>query len=127
MSSAADRAKVRFTESIGPFGVPPHLAWAMLLLDTPAPMRDLAERLRCDRSYITGLADELEGRGLITRVPGDDRRVKLLALTRAGTKLRDRIARRVGEQALVMERLTDAERRQLDRLLARLVQDTQSP
>jgi hypothetical protein len=44
-------------------------------------MRMLADRLACERSYITGLADQLEERGLVTRATGEDRRVKLLALT----------------------------------------------
>lgn len=119
--SVADKAKAWFAESVEPFGLPPHLARAILFLDTPAPMRGLAEQLRCDRSYITGLADELEDRGLITRVPGEDRRVKLLALTPAGIELRDRVAEAVGENALVMQRLDEAERARLERLLVRLV------
>ena len=35
-------------------------ARAIVRLGEPASMRDLADRLSCDRSYIAGLADELE-------------------------------------------------------------------
>ena len=68
------------------------------MLTKPAPMRDLAERLACDQSYITNLADQVEDRGLVCRVPGDDRRVKLLQLTPAGEKLRDEISEAVAER-----------------------------
>ncbi|MDP9224300.1 MAG: MarR family transcriptional regulator, partial [Actinomycetota bacterium] len=57
-------------------------ALALLRLEQPRPMRDLAERLRCDASNITGIVDRLETRGLVKRqVDGADRRVKNLVLT----------------------------------------------
>ncbi|MBW3630045.1 MAG: MarR family transcriptional regulator, partial [Gemmatimonadetes bacterium] len=63
---------------------------ALLALAEAAPMRSLAGQLRCDASNVTGLADRLEVRGLVTRVGQQgDRRVKLLALTDAGRALRD--------------------------------------
>src|SRR6266542_4968938 len=90
-----DKAKADFAEIVATLGLPVHLARAVLMLTTPAPMRDLAERLACDRSYITNLADQLEERGLVTRIPGEDRRVKLLQLTPAGVALRDRKSTRL--------------------------------
>src|SRR5438309_2199601 len=55
----------------------------------PLPMRRLADTLACDASNVTGLVDRLESRGLVRRVPStDDRRVKVLQLTPAGTRLR---------------------------------------
>lgn len=117
----ADRSKATFAEAVTPYGLPVHLARAILLLDSPAPMRALSEHLACDRSYITGLADQLEERGLITRTPGQDRRVKLLTLTEAGQQLRDELSEAVAEQSLVLRRLNDSEREALEPLLERLL------
>jgi DNA-binding MarR family transcriptional regulator len=46
----------------------------------------------------------------VTRVPGEDRRVKLLELTEAGAALRKQLSEAVAERALVLRRLSDAER-----------------
>jgi DNA-binding MarR family transcriptional regulator len=119
----ADKAKQDFASSAAECGLPVHLARAVLMLDHPAPMRDLAERLACDRSYITNLADSMEARGLVTRVPGKDRRVKLLQLTASGKALRQQLSADVGRRALVLRRLSDAERRTLEPLLERLLGD----
>src|SRR5712691_8636514 len=55
----------------------------------PIPMGRLAETLACDASNVTGLVDRLESRGLVRRQPSSaDRRVKVLDLTPAGTRLR---------------------------------------
>ncbi|HEX6031825.1 MAG TPA: MarR family transcriptional regulator [Tepidiformaceae bacterium] len=67
------------------------LAHALRLLDPgePLAMSEVARRLACDASNVTGLADRLEKRGLIERQSAaDDRRVKTLALTPAGIELR---------------------------------------
>ena len=55
----------------------------------PVPMGQLAETLSCDASNVTGLVDRLEARGLIRRRSSSaDRRVKVLELTPAGSRLR---------------------------------------
>ncbi len=118
-----EQATADFAATVGPMGLPASLARAIVLLTTPAPMHELAGRLRCDRSYITCLADQLEERGLVTRVPGVDRRVKLLALTETGMALRDQIARAVAERNMILLRLTDDEREALAPLLERLYGD----
>lgn len=120
----ADQAKLDFAEAVAPFGLPVHLARAILRLGAPAPMGDLAEHLACDRSYITGLADKLEERGLLTRVPGDDRRVKLLQLTDEGQDLRDLISAAVTERSRVLRNLDDDQRRTLEPLLQALLDRT---
>jgi DNA-binding MarR family transcriptional regulator len=119
----AERAKSEFADTVLPFGIPVHLARAILMLDRPAPMRILADRLACDRSYITGLADQLEERGLVARATGEDRRVKLLALTESGLSLRNQISQAVAEQSLVLRRLSESERKTLAPLLERLLSD----
>lgn len=68
-------------------------ARALLLLDpdAPRPMSEMANTLHCDRSNVTGIIDRLEARGLVERRPGEhDRRVKVLVLTAAGRKARER-------------------------------------
>jgi DNA-binding MarR family transcriptional regulator len=116
-----EQAKVDFAATVAAFGLPVPLARAIVLLTTPAPMSELAEQLACDRSYITNLADQLEQRGLITRVPGNDRRVKLLALTDAGLAMRDQISEAVAENNMILRRLTGVERQTLAPLLERLL------
>ena len=52
-------------------------------------MSRLADTLSCDASNVTGLVDRLESRGLVRRQPSaEDRRVKVLQLTPAGSRLR---------------------------------------
>lgn len=60
--------------------------------DTPVAMRSAAERMFCDPSNVTFLADRLEEKGLVERRPNPtDRRVKLLVLTPEGEDLRARL------------------------------------
>lgn len=117
----AEQAKADFAEIVAPFGLPVHLARAVLMLETPAPMRDLADQLACDRSYVTNLADQLEDRGLVERVPGEDRRVKLLSLTKSGLALRAEISSAIAERSMVLQRLTDSQRKALAPLLEALL------
>jgi DNA-binding MarR family transcriptional regulator len=55
-------------------------------------MRSLADAWGCDASNATWIVDRLEARDLVERreQPGD-RRVKLVVLTSAGVKIRDRL------------------------------------
>ena len=123
MIHVTEQAKADFVEIAASLGLPVHLARAVVLLSTPAPMRDLADQLACDRSYITGIADQLEDRGLVERVPGTDRRVKLLQLTRKGATMRNRISDTVADRALILRRLDDDQRKALRPLLEALLQD----
>jgi DNA-binding MarR family transcriptional regulator len=119
----ARRAMDDFGATVGQLGLPVHLARAIVLLSKPAPMRDLADRLQCDRSYVTSLADQLEERGLVARMVGEDRRVKLLSLTNAGLAMRDRISAAVAEHSIMLRRLSDTERRRLAPMLEKLLRD----
>src|SRR5215207_7088302 len=68
--------------------------------------RELAGRLRCDPSWVTSLADDLERRGLAERTADpSDRRVKVLRLTGEGAGVRDRLAEAVARESTVMRRL----------------------
>ncbi|WP_394434425.1 MarR family winged helix-turn-helix transcriptional regulator [Streptomyces sp. SGAir0957] len=56
-----------------------------LLALEPLPMRQIAHRLKCEPSNITGIVDRLEARELVERRPSPgDRRVKVAAPTQEG-------------------------------------------
>ena len=64
----------------------------------PAPMSALACGLSCDASNVTGIVDRLEARGLVERRSDDrDRRVKKLALTEDGIRVRRQVLTRLHE------------------------------
>jgi DNA-binding MarR family transcriptional regulator len=86
-----------------------------------SPMRDLADRWRCDPSYVTSLADALEARGLVERRPHpSDRRVKMIVLTPKGIVVRDRAFDRLAERLPALSALTSAEQRTLRDLLRKI-------
>ena len=73
-------------------GVPAFFLKALHLLDHPMAMKDLGRRMHCDPSFVTGIADMLEKRGLAFREPDPaDRRVKRLVLTPAGEDLKRQV------------------------------------
>lgn len=89
----------------------------------PIPMGQLAETLACDASNVTGLVDRLESRGLVRRRPSaEDRRVKVLVLTPAGSRLRALLLHRMTAPPAAFERLSLRERQELVRILRRLVE-----
>jgi DNA-binding MarR family transcriptional regulator len=119
----AEQLKADFADSIAPFELSVPAARALLLLDEPAPMRVLSDRLACDQSYITRIADELEGRGYIQRTPGTDRRVQMLSLTDDGSRARDSLYTAVTADNRVLLNLNRAERKALERALKQLRPD----
>ena len=89
----------------------------------PVAMGRLAETLACDASNVTGLVDRLESRGLIVRrASADDRRVKVIALTPTGTRLRTQLHKRMSDPPDPFRRLSAAEQRTLVRILERLLE-----
>jgi len=88
----------------------------------PVAMGRLAQTLSCDASNITGLVDRLESRGLVRREPSEsDRRVKVLALTPAGSRLRAMLVQRISAPPVILSRLSMREQRELVRILSRLL------
>jgi DNA-binding MarR family transcriptional regulator len=107
---------------LAPYGLSLKHNWALHALDEPMPMGALAERLGIDASYVTTIADQLEERGLIERQPHpSDRRVKSLALTPEGRRLREELAAALWTEVPLLDALTPAEREELRRLLAKSI------
>lgn len=118
---AMDRARENFQEVAAEFDLTAPQARALLYLGAAAPMRALADHLSCDASNITGIADRLQTRGLVTRGEADkDRRVKLLELTPEGLKVRAQVENRLRETSPFMAGLSDSERATLQELLSKI-------
>jgi DNA-binding MarR family transcriptional regulator len=103
-------------------------AGALLQLDPerPIPMSGLAGALMCDASNVTGIVDRLEDRGLVERRSAPhDRRIKMLALTPAGARVRRQLDARLGSPPPGLTALSPADQRALRDLL-RLAVEHQS-
>jgi DNA-binding MarR family transcriptional regulator len=83
----------------------------------------IGERLRIDRTTMVSLIDDLERAGHVKRERNpDDRRAYVITLTTAGKKAQARAEQAVDAHALeFFGRLSEPERQELHRLLARLV------
>jgi DNA-binding MarR family transcriptional regulator len=114
----------RFLIAASELALHPAQAGALLQLASPLPMNELAARLGCDNSNVTGLIDRLEARGLVTRQSSfHDRRVKHVVLTDSGRRMRERMLDRVAQPTPGFERLSIDEQRQLADLLRRILDD----
>lgn len=73
-------------------------AGALRHLDRPYSMREFADAIHCDASYVTILTDRLDALGLVERIPdSNDRRVRQLVLTEKGEQTRRALTERVLE------------------------------
>ncbi|MGW0709926.1 MarR family winged helix-turn-helix transcriptional regulator [Streptomyces sp. NPDC002643] len=89
----------------------------------PLPMRQLAQKLRCEPSNVTGIVDRLEGRGLVERRPDpNDRRVKLAAATAEGRKVARSLRDSLDFAREPLAGLSDRERESLRDLLRRMLE-----
>jgi DNA-binding MarR family transcriptional regulator len=117
----AQRLEDGFAAHAAELGLSAAQAKLLLALD-PAqalPMRMLAERLPYDPSNLTGVADKLEERGAVQRRPDPrDRRVKGLAITTEGARLRQAFWRRLTGDPGPLGHLTHAQLTRLRDLLA---------
>jgi DNA-binding MarR family transcriptional regulator len=105
-------------------GLRPAAMGALRTLDRPRAMSEIASVLHCDNSNVTGIVDGLEEKGLVTRQPAaHDRRVKLIALTAEGRRVRTRLTRAIEKPPAWVERLSAVDQRALHDLLERAVAD----
>jgi len=117
-----DRLRVGFEATAAAFDLSVAQAKALrhVAAAGPVPMRDLACRLRCDASNVTGIIDRLERRGLVERrASPSDRRIKSLVATRKGDEVARALWIEVRARALTLMHLSDDERAMLVSLLRR--------
>jgi DNA-binding MarR family transcriptional regulator len=123
-----DRAHRIFGATTAELELAPAQAVALQELEAERPisMRELAERLRCHPSNITGLVDRLEARGLVERRPDPrDRRVKGLALTPTGEQVRLRLHKLLHAAPACVSHLPETDQVKLYELLLKIVNHTQ--
>jgi DNA-binding MarR family transcriptional regulator len=102
------------------FDLSPPQSLVLRLLDEPRPMSELAQLMRCDNSNLTGIIDRLSERGLVERIQAEgDRRVRLIAPTREGRRLREELNRRLAEPPAPLTELEAADQAALRDILAR--------
>ena len=109
------------------FGLTAPQSYLLIQLDpaTPLTMVALAAAKDCDPSNITGLVDKLEAKGYIQRRPDPhDRRVKMIVLTDAGSKVRARVLARLSEPPPSVALLSQTDKKTLCRILKALVEDS---
>jgi DNA-binding MarR family transcriptional regulator len=93
-----------------------------LLAREPTPMRQVARKLKCEPSNVTGIVDRLESRGLVVRRSDPaDRRVKLAAATDDGVDMAERLRAALDFAREPLAGLTPAERTVLRDLLQRML------
>ena len=104
----------------GEFDLRPGQAQALQQLEPgrALTMGEVARGIRCDPSTITGIADRLEGLGLVERQAASaDRRVKTLSLTPRGEALREKLLARLSQVPAELSELPPARQRALRSLL----------
>jgi len=124
-SQLARRGATLVAESLAEEGVRrPHFSVLTSLAEQGAASQaTLGRRLWIDRSDLHALLAELERDGLVARVrDAEDRRRNVVTLTSAGKATLRRLDKRIeAAQAALLEPLSEAERRELVRLLERVV------
>ena len=114
-------ATTRFAATIEPLGLIPAQAGLLRLIaaNPDSSQQVLAGRLGAAPSRVVGYLDELEQRGVLTRRPGPDRRVNLVALTDAGRELIVRLnAAAAAHEKAITAALSGPQRTQLRAHLA---------
>ncbi|HXS47385.1 MAG TPA: MarR family transcriptional regulator [Solirubrobacterales bacterium] len=101
-------------------GLRPPAFGALRALAEPRTMSEIAAVLDCDNSNVTGIVDGLEERGLAIRTASErDRRVKLIALTAEGRRVRARLMRAFEKPPAWVTEMSAADQRTLRDLLQR--------
>jgi DNA-binding MarR family transcriptional regulator len=114
--------KIEVSEALG-------MSWTRVLalrrlVAQPLTLRALAVQLTADPPYVTLMVDDLEERGLVRRGPHpDDRRAKLVGLTRAGRAAAAQAERILSEPPGSLKRLSGDDLTALQRVLERLRED----
>jgi DNA-binding MarR family transcriptional regulator len=130
---AAESAQEVANQALEPLGLTvKHFGVMTFLRNETEPPRQgsslsqqaIGERLRIDRTTMVFLIDDLEQAGYVKRERNpDDRRAYVITLTAAGKRAQARAEEAVDAHALqFFGQLSEAERQELHRLLARLIE-----
>jgi DNA-binding MarR family transcriptional regulator len=117
-------ARKRAVKGLAELGLTLPLAHVLRLVepDRPRPLGELADQLVCDASNMTALADRLESKDLAERrADPTDRRVKTLALTPEGARVREEMLELMFEPPPAIAALPLADQRSLRDILRRAV------
>lgn len=107
---------------------PPLMATLHMLGDAAMTMRELAEHVGLEPSNLTGIVDRLEARGLVERQSSpDDRRIKKVSLTRAGSSMRQRLVARLQQPSPWMLQLSARDQQRLLLILRKAMSSTAAP
>jgi DNA-binding MarR family transcriptional regulator len=113
----------RAAEALGTLGLTPALFGLLNVIGARegAIQQELGSAMGIDPSTMVSLIDQLESAGLAERRPcARDRRAREIAITPKGRRLLERARGKISEvDDAVLDGLTAAERRQLDKLLRR--------
>jgi DNA-binding MarR family transcriptional regulator len=92
------------------------------LVDAPMTLRQIADDTGSDAPAATVAVNDLEGRGLVERQPHpENRRAKLVSLTRAGRRVVDQVHRSVRDDAPAgLRQLPATDLAHLRRILGRI-------
>lgn len=126
----AELLEARLHEVVAARDITPPQGHLLFAAEAGMSMRELADRLGCDPSNITGLADRLEQRGLVERRPSpSDRRVTELVRTEEGEAFLAELQEELFADLPIYRGLSGGERGELQRLLAKVVahQDVDAP
>ena len=122
--SVARRLRETTQETLAPWDITPAQHRALRVLRRRGTMRlsELSEHLHIAPRSATEVVDALESRGLVRRQPDPgDRRATLVGLTAPGTEVLEAIRAAKGpDNERVFDRLSEADRAHLARLLRKL-------
>jgi DNA-binding MarR family transcriptional regulator len=115
--------KEAFPQIAASFGLNPGAMHALLSLDPDVPqsMSTLAGSWKCDASNVTWLVDRLEEHGLAERrAHPTDRRVRAVALTKKGARVRAQVEAKLFEAPESLHDLTARDLETLCRILEKI-------
>ncbi len=118
------RNRRRMIAACGELGLSMMQGHLLHVLDEEGPlsMSEVADRLGCDASNVTGMVDRLEAREFVERRPHErDRRVKLLAATSKGHAVHELFHERMREPPEEIKLLSPSDQRALRDILRRAV------
>jgi MarR family transcriptional regulator, organic hydroperoxide resistance regulator len=97
-------------------------------LEEPMTMKELGQRMHCDPSFVTMVANGLEKRGLARRETSErDKRIKVMRLTDEGVSMRDRLEKEFSTRMPWATALSVGERECLFTILRKLAAAATDP